>query len=191
MRMRARVRGTGNFARWLAYPLPLLFLGQTSYRLVYGSANFPNADPLTWDNSFVYFLWLIASLALLWRGAMLGVWVGEHDVLIRSWLSTSKVRREDIKNCRSMPYSGFLTRFTESNVIRMLGFRLLDNAVVSRRGKFTQWLSDFGTLDVRATIALAPFSYKQAARVTEMLGLGDPAADAPRHRVERGPAPTA
>lgn len=101
-----RVSGSGNLGRWLVIPTwgPTV-IAMVSYIPSRLGGHYVAID----GNPLGAFLFLAFGVFFVVNSCLLGVWISEDRVLLRSWFRSWSVRRDDVAGCRSVPYSGFLT----------------------------------------------------------------------------------
>jgi Bacterial PH domain len=68
-------------------------------------------------------VFVVVPLLIAVRGLTTGVVIQESDVLLRGWLRTRRLPREQILAVKTMPYSGVWTRGSESRLFRMLAIK--------------------------------------------------------------------
>lgn len=72
---------------------------------------------------------LAVGVALALRAAVVGCHVREETVTVRSWLRTYHVPRTAITDVRTVGYSGFANRFSESRVVSMVALEVAGRSV--------------------------------------------------------------
>ncbi|QCB94028.1 hypothetical protein [Cellulomonas shaoxiangyii] len=72
---------------------------------------------------------LAIALALAARACVVGCYLREDDVVVRSWLRTYRAPRRVISDARPISYSGFATRFSDSRLVSMVALDVVGRAV--------------------------------------------------------------
>jgi hypothetical protein len=63
------------------------------------------------------------------RSWWLGVWIGDDDVLARTWLRRLRIPRDKIAGCSSEPYAGFFSKGSRVLWLRELELRTSDHRI--------------------------------------------------------------
>jgi len=93
----------------------------------------PYGDPHnTVTNAIAGGLGLLALLAIA-RSTMIGVWMSDRELLVRSWFVTRRYPRSSLR-ARAVSYSGFWNRWSDSSFLWTLGFSSVGSRVWSARG---------------------------------------------------------
>jgi hypothetical protein len=74
-------------------------------------------------------LFVVVPLVIALRGVVTGVVVRESDVVLRGWLRTRRLPREQILAVTTKKYSGLWTRGSESRFFRMLALKSTNGTV--------------------------------------------------------------
>lgn len=74
-------------------------------------------------------VFVVVPLLLAARGLRVGVVVRDTDVVMRGWLRTRRLSREDVLAVKTRRYSGLWTRGGESRLFRMLAIKTSEHTV--------------------------------------------------------------
>jgi hypothetical protein len=161
-----KVPTSGAWARIITMPLGALAIAAPA--AVIATQTQRDIANMLIPGAFVLF-----GSCLVVRSAFVGVWVDEERILLRSWFVTRNIPVSQVLEVRSVAYSGYMNRFTESSLFRML-------EVVQGSGGKSR------ALTFRATLAPVASSLAQERFIKSALGLQGPwkSNDPPRHSRE-------
>jgi hypothetical protein len=74
-------------------------------------------------------LFVVVPLLIAMRGLMTGIVVRDSDVLLRGWLRTTQLPRQDVLAVKTKRYSGLWTRGSESRFFRMLALKTANGTI--------------------------------------------------------------
>ncbi|HEY0168099.1 MAG TPA: hypothetical protein VGB75_13740 [Jatrophihabitans sp.] len=83
---------------------------------------------------------VLAPILLAIRGVRVGVVVTDSEVLLRGWVRTRRLQRDQVLGVMTAPYTGLLYGGMESRIFRMLAIKTPDRtievpAVAARKAK--------------------------------------------------------
>jgi hypothetical protein len=164
---RGRVRGSGNVARIIGLPMPLIVL-------MCEIAYFPDGGWSSWVAEHDHWAVLVTyplGVYLLLRSLLWGVWIRDGRLIVRDWFWTRRISVTAITDVRTAPYSGMIYEGGESTILQVLS--------IHRVGKREPW-------DAQGTLSSRRSARRQVAAIRAELGLPElvQRTGGPAHRRE-------